>query len=63
MSSFVFFLLLTMLVAFVMNWVFMQYLYVCTDCTHSSKHTAETEKLASEMGASTDGEDMDEFLN
>jgi hypothetical protein len=62
MSSFLFFLLLTMLMAFLMNWIYMQYIYSCTDCTHTSKHLAETEKLVRKVGETTETEDMDAFF-
>jgi hypothetical protein len=63
MSSFIFFVVLTMVMAFVMNWVFMQYFYICTDCTHTSKHTANTTKLEEQVGSTTECEDMDAFLH
>ena len=62
MSSFLFFMLLTMLMAFLMNWIYMQYVYSCTDCTQTSKHLAETEKLVRQMGSTTETEDMEAFL-
>lgn len=63
MSSFIFFLLLTMTMAFLLNWVFMQYFYTCTDCSHAIKHIVETEKLAHKLGATTECEDMEAFLD
>ena len=61
MSSFLFFMLLTMFMAFLLNWVYLQYLYTCTDCTHA-RHQTETDNLTSHLGATTECEDMDDFL-
>jgi len=63
MSSFLFFVLLTMVMAFLMNYLFMQYFYVCSDCSHGSKHTLETQKMCQSMGDTTDGDDIDAFLD
>ena len=49
--------------AFLMNWVFMHYFYTCTDCSHSTKHIAETDRLARKLGTTTDCEDMEAFLD
>ena len=63
MSSFLFFVVLTMLMAFFMNWIYMQYLHSCKDCTQTAKHVTETENLVRQMGVTTESEDMDAFLS
>jgi hypothetical protein len=63
MSSFIFFLLLTMAMAFLLNWVYMQYLHNCPDCTHASKLQVEADKLTRQMGQTTPDDDIKGFLD
>ena len=59
MMSFVFFVVLTMLMAFLMNWVFMTYVHTC-GCSDTYKN--ESEKLL-QASPTTFDEDIDDFLS
>tara|TARA_B110000046_G_scaffold134376_1_gene140689 strand:- start:830 stop:1012 length:183 start_codon:yes stop_codon:yes gene_type:complete len=54
MPSFVFFVVLTVGVAFLMNWIFMTYLFDCTVCTHANKMAFADAQLGTDTTESQD---------
>jgi hypothetical protein len=61
MSNFIFFVLLTVVMAFLMNWVYMSFVYTCPVSVVASRVKA-TANLAQKIGVTTDEDDIDSFL-
>ena len=57
MQSFVFFVFLTMFMAFLLNWIFITYLHTCT------QPQTETQKLHAQRPDTNGEAEMEDFLN